>query len=157
LPPDRSTATAITLGERQVEQLEAEVDQAANARDRAGARRRLNVAIEALEVARIEAELQRKEETAMWRQIWRTPQAVEWERLHWTREVALYVRHKVKAEGGTLAHATEARHLSDRLGLTPMALARLRWAISTDASASSAPRLRSKRAGRYSDLRVVGP
>jgi hypothetical protein len=75
---------------------------------------------------------QRKLEALLWRDLWRTPQAVQWERLGWTRDVAQYVRHKVLAELGDLDSAKEARQWSDRLGLTPLAMLRLRWYVVAD-------------------------
>lgn len=65
-------------------------------------------------------------ETALWADLWSTPQAVIWEEAHSHREVAQYVRWKVRAERGDLKAASEARMLSDRLGLNPLALLRLR-------------------------------
>jgi hypothetical protein len=47
-------------------------------------------------------------EKELWRELWHTPQAVEWERLGWSRE------------------------LEDRLGLTPKAMRLLLWTISVD-------------------------
>lgn len=76
--------------------------------------------------------VQHKLELAIWRQLWRTPQAVAWERLIWTRDVAGYARNKSLAELGDLDRDKEARLLGDRLGLTPMALLRLRWEIVAD-------------------------
>lgn len=71
-------------------------------------------------------------ESAVWREIWATPQAVAWERLGWTLEVGLYVRLLVLAEGGSMSAATEARQWSDRLGLNPAAMLRNRWRIARD-------------------------
>lgn len=68
-------------------------------------------------------------ETALWRELWRTPQAVVWEEAHAAREVAQYVRWKIRGEQGDLEAAKEARMLSDRLGLNPLALLRLRAEI----------------------------
>ena len=65
-------------------------------------------------------------ERALWGDLWSTPQAVLWEESHALREVAQYVRWKVRAEQGDLKAAAEARALSDRLGLNPLALLRLR-------------------------------
>ena len=65
-------------------------------------------------------------EKALWQDLWAIPQAVIWEESHAHREVAQYVRWKVRAEQGDLKAATEARQLSDRLGLNPLALLRLR-------------------------------
>lgn len=75
-----------------------------------------------------------KDETAVWREVWKTPQAVAWERLGWNRVVARYVRRLVEAEqtkSGAAVNA-EVRQLEDRLGLSPMAMLRLRWEIVAD-------------------------
>ncbi|HVQ96121.1 MAG TPA: hypothetical protein VMU51_34190 [Mycobacteriales bacterium] len=77
-------------------------------------------------------------ELALWREIWRTPQAVMWARMKWTHEVAQYVRWRVHAERGSIEAAKEARQLGDRLGLSPLALLRLRWEI-TDKSNTGQP------------------
>lgn len=71
-------------------------------------------------------------ELELWDQLWMTPQSVAWERLRWTREVACYVRYSILAEMGNMRAAPEARQLADRLGLTPLALLRLRWEIVSD-------------------------
>lgn len=75
---------------------------------------------------------QRRLEAALWRDLWKLPQAVEWERLGWTREVGQYVRWKVLAELGELDAGKEARQYADRIGLSPMSLLRLRWEIVDD-------------------------
>ena len=54
------------------------------------------------------------------------------ERLGWLRDVAQYTRHKVMAELGDMDSAREARQWSDRLGLSPMSMLRLRWQIVVD-------------------------
>lgn len=92
-------------------------------------------------------------EDTLWRELWATPQAVAWERLRWTREVAQYVRWKVKAEQGDLDASKEARQLADRLGLTPMSMLRLRWSIDDGEAAPTDGR--SAPGGRYSHLRAV--
>lgn len=68
-------------------------------------------------------------EPELWRELWRTPQAVVWEQARSFREVAQYVRWKVRAETGDLEASKEARLLSDRLGLNPLAMLRLRLDI----------------------------
>lgn len=68
----------------------------------------------------------------LWRDLWTTPQAAEWERQQCARTVATYVRYQLQAEDGDLKAATEARQLADRLGLTPLAMLRLRWEIKRD-------------------------
>ena len=74
-------------------------------------------------------------ELAAWRELWKMPQAVAWERLALVRVVARYCRILVEAEsygdGADKARA-EARQLEDRLGLTPKAMRSLMWVISDD-------------------------
>lgn len=92
-------------------------------------------------------------ERNVWREVWRTPQAIEWEHLGWAYDAALYVRFLVAAEvpdsPSALRAAAEARQWSDRLGLSPAALLRLRWRIVPDelaatvaVTAASDPRVR---------------
>lgn len=76
--------------------------------------------------------IQRKTELALWRELWKLPQAVAWERTGYTREVAKYVRLTVLAESGDLNAGKEARQWSDRLGLNDLALLRLRWEVARD-------------------------
>lgn len=92
-------------------------------------------------------------ERKLWGELWRTPQAVMWERTHAHREVAAYVRWSLAAEAGDLRAAPEARQLSDRLGLTPLALRRLEWEIveATEAKQSTVPASNVRR------LRAVDP
>ena len=71
-------------------------------------------------------------ERELWAEVWATPQAVAWERLRWTREVAQYVKWKARAELGDLDASKEARMLGDRLGLTPRSLQDLKWEIVED-------------------------
>lgn len=89
----------------------------------------LELTIEATELA----------EKTLWVELWRTPQAVAWEKLKWTREVALYVRLQVAAELGDLNSGKEARMWSDRLGLNPNALLRNRWKIDGTPTAPEQP------------------
>lgn len=74
------------------------------------------------------------EEREAWKQLWRTPQAVAWERLGWTRTVARYCRALVAAEKPDASPALHAQvtALEDRLGLTPKAMRLLLWEIASD-------------------------
>lgn len=87
---------------------------------------------EALRAAEHKLEATRANEVAIWTELWTKPQAVEWERQGWLREVAQYVRWKSRAELGDLDASKEARMLSDRLGLNPKAMRALLWQVSTD-------------------------
>lgn len=80
-------------------------------------------------------------ELEVWKRIWKSAQAVAWERNGSELEVALYVRHLVQAERGDMKAAAEARQWSDRLGLNPASMLRLRWKIAVDevAAKRSAP------------------
>jgi hypothetical protein len=73
-------------------------------------------------------------EREAWSQLWRTPQAVAWERLGWTRTVARYCRVMVESEkrNAPAKALMEARQLEDRLGLTPKAMRMLLWEIVVD-------------------------
>lgn len=96
-----------------------------------------------------------KTELDVWAEVWATPQSVAWERLGWIRTVARYVRCLVESEqpDAPAAKLSEVRQLEDRLGLSPMAMLRLRWEIVVDEVAeqrSTAPRPARR-------LRVVDP
>lgn len=86
-------------------------------------------------------------ELEIWARVWKSAQAVAWELNGSELEVALYVRHLVQAEGGDMKAAAEMRQWSDRLGLNPAAMLRLRWKIAADevaakrAAPTTAPRL----------------
>lgn len=69
---------------------------------------------------------------AVWTDLWKTPQAVAWERLGWSRVVARYCRVLLGAEDLNKDCMAEARQLEDRLGLTPKAMRLLLWEISSD-------------------------
>jgi len=68
-------------------------------------------------------------EIAVWEGLWRLPQAVEWERMNYTRVVARYVRTLVAAElpGASSQLLAEVRQMEDRLGLTPRSMQTLGW------------------------------
>ncbi|MCX5601613.1 hypothetical protein OOK29_26025 [Streptomyces phaeochromogenes] len=101
-------------------------------RARANAQRKADEARAAATILQKQLEAQKQIEGELWKQLWGTPQAVAWQRLGWTREVAQYVRWKARAEAGDLDASKEARQLADRLGLTPLAMLRLRWEVASD-------------------------
>ena len=87
---------------------------------------------ERLAIAKAERDAIVETEKDLWRKLWRTPQAAEWSRQKWDREVAQYVRHKAAAEIGSLEDSKEARVRADALGLTPKGMKSLMWTISSD-------------------------
>ncbi|MFJ6846414.1 hypothetical protein ACIQRE_27545 [Streptomyces griseoluteus] len=76
-------------------------------------------------------------EREMWDLLWEGPQANEWDD-SFVMAVAMYVAHTsaVLSSRATAWHAQEARHLGDRLGLTPQGMAALGWQL---APAEAAP------------------
>lgn len=78
-------------------------------------------------------------ERKIWKDLWATPMATQWEKMAWVREVAQYARLKAHAELGDAHAAKTALAYGDRLGLTPWSLLRLRWEIAP-APAPDAPR-----------------
>lgn len=147
------------MAEAKVSALEFELEEARGTSQAGYVERKLDAAREKAAIMAAQLREQRKLEALLWRELWSTPQAVQWERLGWTRDVAQYVRHKVMAELGDLDGAREARQWSDRLGLSPMAMLRLRWEVVTDETAErrqtrQAPVAQS---GPRQRLRVVDP
>ena len=90
-----------------------------------------------------------KREGDLWATVWTLPQAVVWEQLGWFHEVALYVRLLAASEQPKCPpiQLVERRQQADRLGLTPMAMLRLRWEIvdmPTEAEEQNVVQLRSR-------------
>lgn len=129
LPDDIAKRVMLRMASEKLESLRVDLDLCEDSRTR----KRLESEVEAvaLQVAITEAEIEatRTGEASLWAELWSTPQAVMWEQLCWAREVAQYVRWKVRGELGDMDAAKEARQWSDRLGLNPLALLRLRWEI----------------------------
>lgn len=85
-------------------------------------------------------------ELKRWERVWRCPMAAQWIRMHIDLVVARYVRVTLQVEEGndsiTVAGSnlhSEARQLEDRLGLSPLALLRLRWEIAPAEKAEVTP------------------
>lgn len=70
-------------------------------------------------------------ELDLWRELWSTPQACEWDRLHLEREVAIYVRRYCEAEvrGAPASLSTLVKQLAEGLGLSIPGMDRNRWKI----------------------------
>lgn len=130
LPPDVKSEAKLRMLNEQIDA--ASLEAQGEGREAKAAERKLLRLRESVEMLTALMEAAEEQETALWRELWSTPQAVAWERLRWTREVGQYVRWKVRAEQGDLDAAKEARQLGDRLGLTPLSLLRLRWEITED-------------------------
>lgn len=80
-----------------------------------------------------------KREMALWRRLWKTPQAIGWEKSGIDRDqVALYVRYLVEAEesGATASVRNLVRQYADGLGLTAVGLRHLHWKIGSPPKAA---------------------
>lgn len=133
LIPDVVLTVRRDLADAKVERLRADISDAeAEGKPTGVLERRLDSALETFMVCERQLAEQRKLEAILWKDLWATPQSVQWERLGWFRDVAQYARHKTLAELGDLDAAKEARQWSDRLGLTPLAMLRLRWEVVAD-------------------------
>lgn len=126
LQPDVAMTAMLEHARDKVAGLQVELDGADEGRTRSRLRRELDKNQLAVTHLQLQIEQAVDAEKALWAELWSTPQAVIWEESHANREVAQYVRWKVRAEQGELKAASEARQLSDRLGLNPLALLRLR-------------------------------
>lgn len=75
-------------------------------------------------------------ESALWAQLWSLPQAVEWERIHCERAVAMFVRMSLAAEAAPTDTklSAEVRQLDAAIGLSPKAMAQLRWEVADPAA-----------------------
>lgn len=141
-----SDDVVMAVGKRMADQsaarLQTEFDACDDARSRRRLTRELSEALRSGCVLEAQIAAARKTESDLWRELWATPQATKWEALGYYREVAQYVRWKVRGETGDLDAAKEARQWSDRLGLTPKAMKMLGWEID-DAPATPTPRRRA--------------
>jgi len=129
LPPDAVMQAKVESWREQVARVQADMVDEEDGRRLARMRRQVATA----EIETATAELQRQQaidgEQEMWAEMWAMPQATVWLETHSQRAVAQYVRLKIRAEQGSLPASTEARQWSDRLGLNPLALFRLRVEI----------------------------
>lgn len=170
LPVDVRLAAAVKVAAAEVRDAERALADADAPEYHAAARRRLPKLRATLVEARERRSAAGAHERTIWRELWRTPQAEAWARLGWPREVAQYARLKAAAELGDLDAAKEARQHADRLGLSPLAMLRLRWEVAGDdlagrrtpapgpspAHPAGKARPAGGARGRYADLRVIG-
>lgn len=75
-----------------------------------------------------------RSQLALWRRLWKTPQAVQWERDKMQDRVARYVCKQLESDepDAPSARATVAIRMADDLGLTYAGMNRLRWRVAAD-------------------------
>lgn len=129
LAADVSSTALLEVTRDRVASFQVELEGCEDGRARGRIQRRLAEA--ELQVAQLSLEIEQASdaEIQLWSELWAMPQAVIWAESHAHRELAQYCRWKIRAEGGNLDAGKEARMLSDRLGLNPLALLRLRAEI----------------------------
>lgn len=142
LQDDVRLSAELELARDRVASLQVELEQAEDGRTKGRLRRSLDKAEMTVATLSLQLEQSRDAEVALWAELWAMPQAVLWEESHAAREVAQYVRWKIRGEQGDLDSAKEARMLSDRLGLNPKALLQLRAEVERADAAEDAGRRR---------------
>lgn len=145
LMDDPSMVAELDLAQDRLASLEVEIAEAEDGRTKGRLRREQNKFEMLAAVLRLKLEQAREAEVALWDDLWGMPQAVMWAESHSFREVAQYVRWKIRAEQGDMKAASEARQLSDRLGLNPLALLRLR--VEIEQAEAAEERGRQRRGG----------
>jgi len=159
LAPNLKLSSGLRAAKDRRDRLEARYDEEPTP----GLERQIAVLEERIALLEDQIKASGRAEKAVWRDLWSTPQAIEWERLGWTRTVAQFARWQVLGELGDMDAAKEARQIADRLGLTPLAMLRLRWQVDgeRDPAAEAPTRRRSASPSgartRYAKLRVVQP
>lgn len=98
----------------------------------------------------------------LWRELWRRPQAVMWERLDQRYEVAMFARNLARAEkrDASIELQKVVRQYLDSLGLSVQGMLRNRWKIAEPvarpaAAARTAKAAAPRRASARSRLTVV--
>lgn len=165
LQPDVKLTSQIEQCQDQIIKLQVDLENATDGRVKGRLRRSLNKAELTVASLTLQVDQARDAEVDLWDELWAMPVAVIWEESRAAREVAQYVRWKIRGEQGDLDAAKEARMLSDRLGLNPLALLRLRAEVERVEGAEDQGRRRRAaakpaRPGKGDDprqgLRVVG-
>lgn len=134
LPENLTLQVALEMAQQTIERLQDKE------KLEAAEKRKLNAALEQVVYLPRKMELAGEAELELWADLWKSPQAVAWERIGCEREVAQYCRWKVLAEQGDLDASKEARQLSDRIGLSPMSMLRLQWEIVDDVKPAAKPK-----------------
>lgn len=97
-------------------------------------------------------------EKALWRKLWKYPQAVAWldEEWRWLT-IANYVRWQVKSEAkdATPSVMTQVNRLADSIGLSPAGLRENRWEIIDETQTQQNPDIQQEDTVPERRMRVV--
>jgi len=97
-------------------------------------------------------------EKVLWRELWRRPQAVMWERLDQRYEVAMFARNLARAEkpDSSVELQKVVRQYLDSLGLSVAGMLRSRWKLAEpQPDAAAVPAAPPPRPSARSRLKVV--
>lgn len=146
LAPDVSMTAALEHAQDKVASLSAELEAATDGRTKGRLRRQLEQTEMMVATLQLQLEQATDAEKALWDELWGTPQAVMWdESTAFARMVAQFVRWNIRAEQGDLKAATEARLRGAELGLSPLALLRLRREVEETQAAEERGKERRER------------
>lgn len=136
LGPDVAMSAQVSLMEDKLAELAAQIDGEGDGRKKGRMQRQSDQLQMSLGVMRLRLEQSLDAEVELWELLWTTPQATMWdESSAFARMVAQFVRWNVRAEGGDLKAAVEARLRGQELGLSPLSLQKLRKEIEEARSA----------------------
>lgn len=127
LGPDVNMSAEVEFLRDRIASLSVELAESEDRRERGRLKQQIDRATMAEGVLALKIEQARDAEVEVWDLLWRTPQATIWDQSEaFERMVATFVRYHVRAEQGDLKAAPEARLRGAELGVTPMALLKLR-------------------------------
>jgi len=129
LPADPREESVLPYLAARIEQLQEQRREQTDGRKLRRIDKQVDEAMREHDALKVELAVRKRTEREIWTALWRTPMAVEWERLRWNRTLARYARTLADAELGSAQAAKEARALENAHGLTPMSLLRLRWRV----------------------------
>ena len=98
-------------------------------------------------------------EKTLWRELWKRPQAIMWERLDQRYEVALFARNLARAETPMASVELQkvVRQYLDSLGLSVAGMLRNRWRLAEQQQPAAAAAPVTARPSARSRLKVVRP
>lgn len=152
LQVDPSVQAQLEAARDRVAALQVDISEAEDGRTKGRLRRELNKLEITVAELGLRIEQTTDSEKGLWETLWATPQAVPWDDSEaFQREVATYVRFQIRAEQGDLKAAVEARLRSDRLGLNPLAMLRLRQEVENAEAAETRGQKRREATPRPSE------